>query len=256
MRRQKTRANPFPEENVIAVHGLRLHESKTCEQHCFLEKLGEFGCYKSPMKIMLSTVSHFTLVAMFAALAAPLSRAQTDASCPKCAEGNAPQEPFPIFSNTYYVGTHGISSILLTSPRGHMLIDGSLYAAPQIVGHIRQLGVNIEDVKWIGNSHVPFDHSGSLAELQRLSGAQVAASRWSADVLTKTGVGKGDPQFRDQRPTPLVHDAHVLKDGETLHVGSLAISAHFTPGHTQAARVGPGDPVRMTVACPSSTPTV
>jgi metallo-beta-lactamase class B len=181
---------------------------------------------------MLSTISHFALVAMFAALAAPLSRAQADASCPKCAEWNAPQEPFLIFGNTYYVGTHGISSILITSPQGHMLIDGSLYAAPQIVGHIRQLGFRIEDVKWIGNSHVHFDHSGSLAELQRLSGAQVAASPWSADVLTKTGVGKGDPQFRDQRPTPLVHDAHVLKDGETLHVGSLAITAHFTPGHT------------------------
>src|SRR5215469_11849191 len=95
VRRQKTRTSPFPEENVIAVHGLRLPESKTCEQHSFLEKLGEFGCYKSPMKIMLSTVSHFALVAMFAALAAPLSRAQTDASCPKCAEGNAPQEPSP-----------------------------------------------------------------------------------------------------------------------------------------------------------------
>jgi len=173
VRRQKTRASPFPEVNVIAVHGLRLHESKTCEQHSFLEKLGEFGCYKSPMKIMLSTVSHFALVAMFAALAAPLSRAQTDASCPKCAEGNAPQEPFPIFGNTYYVGTHGISSILLTSPRGHMLIDGSLYAAPQIVGHIRQLGFNIEDVKWIGNSQVHFE---SLRKPCRVAASQRSAS--------------------------------------------------------------------------------
>src|SRR5215813_6728372 len=120
------------------------------------------------MKIMLSTISHFALVAMFAALAAPLSRAQADSSCPKCAEWNAPQEPFRIFGNTYYVGTHGISTILITSPQGHMLIDGSLYAAPQIVGHIRQLGFRIEDVRWIGNSHVHYDHSGSLSELQRL----------------------------------------------------------------------------------------
>jgi metallo-beta-lactamase class B len=167
-----------------------------------------------------------------ALLAAPPAQAQTDSSCPKCVEWNAPQEPFRIFGNTYYIGTHGISSILITSPQGHMLIDGSLYAAPQIVDHIRQLGFRVEDVKWIGNSHVHYDHSGSIAELQRLSGAQVAASPWSADVLTKTGTGRGDPQYRDQRPTPLVHDAHVLKDGEILRIGSLGVVAHFTPGHT------------------------
>lgn len=169
------------------------------------------------------------LVALFGAPGAP---AQSGLSCPKCAEWNAPQEPFRIFGYTYYVGTHGISSILITSPQGHMLIDGSLYAAPQIADHIRQLGFRIRDVKWIGNSHVHYDHSGSLAELQNLSGAQIAASPWSANVLTKTGVGKGDPQFRDQLPTPLVHAAHILVDGETLRIGSLAITAHFTPGHT------------------------
>jgi metallo-beta-lactamase class B len=176
--------------------------------------------------------SHFILAVVFTALFVAPSHAQPDASCPKCAEWNAPQQPFQIFGNTYYVGTHGISSILITSPQGHMLIDGSLYAAPQIVDHIRQLGFRIEDVKWIGNSHVHYDHSGSLAELQRLSGAQVAASPWSADVLTKTGTGKGDPQHTGQHPTPLVQSAHVLKDQETLHIGSLAITPHFTPGHT------------------------
>lgn len=164
---------------------------------------------------------------------APLLPGQGDSSsCPKCAEWNAPQEPFRVFGNTYYVGTRGISSILITSPQGHMLIDGCLYAAPQIAAHVRQLGFRMEDVKWIGNSHVHYDHSGSLAELQRLSGAQVAASPWSAEVLTKTGAGKGDPQFGVVLPTPLVHGAHVLKDGESLHPGSVAVTAHFTPGHT------------------------
>lgn len=165
-------------------------------------------------------------------LAAPLSFAQSDVPCPKCAEWNAPQEPFRIFGNTYYVGTRGISSILITSPQGHVLIDGCLYAAPQIAEHIRKLGFRMEDVKWIVNSHVHYDHSGSLAELQRLSGAQVAASPWSAAVLTKTGIGKGDPQYTGMTPTPLVRGAHVLKDGETLKVGTLTLIAHFTPGHT------------------------
>lgn len=182
---------------------------------------------------MSNRLFRFASVAMLAApFIGSLSQAQPDAPCPRCAEWNAPQEPFRVFGNTYYVGTHGVSSILIASPQGHMLIDGSIYAAPQIVDHVRRLGFRIEDVKWIGNSHVHFDHSGSLAELQRLSGAQVAASPWSAEVLTKTGRGKGDPQYADLLPTPLVRSARVLRDGETLRIGSLAVTAHFTPGHT------------------------
>jgi metallo-beta-lactamase class B len=184
---------------------------------------------------MTKNTSHITVVAMFAALAAaaPLAYAQNGPdSCPKCVEWNAPQTPFRIFGNTYYVGTRGISSILITSPQGHILIDGCFGAAPQIVEHIRRLGFRIEDVKWIGNSHVHYDHAGSLAELQRLSGARVAASPWSADVLTRSGIGKDDPQYREGHPTPLVHGAHILRDGESLRIGGLAATAHFTPGHT------------------------
>jgi metallo-beta-lactamase class B len=165
--------------------------------------------------------SHLTVAAMFAAVAvaAPLAMAQNGPdACPKCAEWNAPQAPFRIFGNTYYVGTHGISSILITSPQGHVLIDGCLDAAPQIVEHIRQLGFRIEEVKWIGNSHVHYDHSGSLAEFQRLSGAQVAASPWSAGVLTRSGIGKDDPQYGEHHPTPVVHGAHVLKEEESLRM--------------------------------------
>ena len=179
--------------------------------------------------------SQLTLVAMlaaFSAAAAPVPAQTASTACPKCAEWNAPQDPFRIFGNTYYVGTHGITSILITSPQGHMLIDGCLDAAPQIVEHIRRLGFRIEDVKWIGNTHVHYDHAGSLAEFQRLSGGQVAASPWSADVLTRTGLGKDDPQYVGGHPTPLVHGAHVLRDGESLRIGATAVTAHFTPGHT------------------------
>src|SRR6185437_11870313 len=79
--------------------------------------------------------------------------------CASCKVWNAPQEPFKIYGNTYYVGTHGLSSILITSPSGHLLIDGALPdSAEQIRDHIRALGFRIEDVKLIVNSHVHFDH--------------------------------------------------------------------------------------------------
>jgi metallo-beta-lactamase class B len=101
-----------------------------------------------------------------------------------------------------------------------------------VVANIRSLGFRIEDVKLIVNSHVHFDHGGGIAELQRLSGARVAASPWSAEVLTKSGIGKGDPQFGVISPVALVSRADTLRDGETLSVGDIRLTAHFTPGHT------------------------
>ena len=154
-------------------------------------------------------------------------------SCADCPIWNEPQQPFRIYGNTYYVGPHGLSSVLLTSKAGHVLIDGALpESVPQIVANIRSLGFKIEDVKLIVNSHVHFDHGGGIAELRRLSGARVAASPWSAEVLTKSGVGKGDPQFGGVMPVALVPRATTLRDGQTLRVGDIELTAHFTPGHT------------------------
>jgi len=153
--------------------------------------------------------------------------------CPNCAEWNAPQTPFRIYGNAYYVGPHGLSAILITSDAGHVLIDGGLAeSAGQIATHIRQLGFRVEDVKLIVNSHVHFDHAGGMAELQRLSGARVVASKWTAQVMTKTGVARNDPQYGVIPPIALIKHVEVLSDGQTFKVGPIVITAHLTPGHT------------------------
>jgi metallo-beta-lactamase class B len=168
------------------------------------------------------------LVAMFTA-----ASAQTTPSCTHCAEWNVSQEPFRIYGNTYYVGVHGLSSILITSPQGHVLIDGDLQeSAPKIVANIKALGFRIKDVKLILNSHVHYDHAGGIAELHRLSGATVAASKFTALALESGHSGPSDPQYGIALPIQTVANVRVIKDGETLHVGPLALTAHFTPGHT------------------------
>src|ERR1700677_4770430 len=136
-------------------------------------------------------------------------RGQTTASsCTHCAEWNIPQAPFRIYGNTYYVGPHGLSSILIASDSGLVLIDGALpESVPQIVANLRSLGFRIEDVKLILNSHVHFDHAGGIAELQRLSGARVVASKSSAAVMMTSGLGRDDPQYGSIQPIALV--AHV-----------------------------------------------
>lgn len=173
------------------------------------------------------------LIALFA-LSIATALAQTSGSgCSQCVEWNRPQKPFQVFGNTYYVGTHGISAILITSKAGEVLIDGALPESVQpIASNIRALGFRLEDVKIILNSHVHFDHAGGIAELQRLSGARVHASPSSAAVLKNGGVGRDDPQYGQVQPIAAVQNAHELHDGETVRLGDIALTMHLTPGHT------------------------
>ena len=153
--------------------------------------------------------------------------------CKYCAFWNQSKKAFKIYGNTYYVGVHGLSSVLLTSKQGHILIDGALpESASKIVDNIRALGFKIQDVKLILNSHAHDDHAGGIAELQRQSGAVVVASDSSAKVLISGKPTLDDPQYDIANDLPSVSNVKTLSDNETLKVGSLAIKAHFTPGHT------------------------
>lgn len=153
--------------------------------------------------------------------------------CPRCDTWNVPRQPFRIFGNTYYVGTSGLGAILLTSVSGHVLIDGALpESAPAIIASIRALGFRVEDIKLILNSHAHYDHAGGIAELQRVSGARVAASPWSAGVMTRGQSGQDDPQYGVLLAYPGAAAVSTIGDGDTIRVGALALVDHFTPGHT------------------------
>ncbi len=153
--------------------------------------------------------------------------------CPSCAEWNAPHPPLRIHGNTYYVGTNGLSAVLITSPEGHVLIDGGLgESAAPIIEHIRRLGFRIEDVKLILNSHAHYDHAGGIAAFQRASGATVAASPWSAAVIERGISGADDPQYGVLLSYPAATHVRIIGDSEVVRVGPLALMAHFTPGHT------------------------
>jgi metallo-beta-lactamase class B len=148
---------------------------------------------------------------------------------------STPRAPFRIYANSYYVGTAEVAAALITSPDGHVLIDGvTAKAAPQIAANIRTLGFRVEDVKLILNSHVHSDHAGGLAELQRLSGAAVKASPGSQPVLTTGQLRRDDPQaaIADSGNIAPVAKVSSLRDGEVLRLGPIAVAAVFTPGHT------------------------
>jgi metallo-beta-lactamase class B len=191
-------------------------------------------------------VSGFTLAAMSAALLAlspsvaaaqagdPLTRAYTAGECSSCAGWSVPRAPVRIHGNTYYVGTSELAALLITSPQGHVLIDGALpNAAPLILDNVRALGFDVRDIKLILNSHVHFDHAGGIAALQRASGARVAASALSAPDLERGGSAPGDPQHGSLLGYPPVKNVRRFAYGDTLRVGPIALTLHQTAGHTR-----------------------
>lgn len=180
---------------------------------------------------MLSTIS----LLLFLVVQAPL-RPDPPKDCGDCPAWNAPREPFRIFGNTYYVGVADLSSLLIASEQGLILLDGGLpQSAALIDANIRKLGFMTESIRLIVNSHAHFDHAGGIAALQRVSGATVASSPASARALAQGLPTPDDPQFAlgpQFMSFPPVKNVKTVTDGETLAVGNLAITAHFTPGHT------------------------
>jgi metallo-beta-lactamase class B len=156
--------------------------------------------------------------------------------CDDCATWNKPRDPFRVFGNTYYVGSDGLSALLITGDAGHILLDGGLsQTAPLIHANIRTLGFKTEDIRLVAVSHGHFDHGGGVASLQRFTGATVAASPATAAALRRGENTPDDPQFgfgRAFNGFPLVKTVREVGDGEVMRIGKLAVTVHHIPGHS------------------------
>lgn len=141
-----------------------------------------------------------------------------------------------MFGNTYFVGSDGLSALLITGDAGHVLLDAGLsQTAPLIHHNIRTLGFRTEDIKLIAVSHGHFDHGGGVAALQRFTGATVAASPSTAEALRRGENTPDDPQFgfgRAFNGFPPVKNVRQAADGEVMRVGALAVTVHHIPGHS------------------------
>jgi metallo-beta-lactamase class B len=138
---------------------------------------------------------------------------------------NKPVPPFKVIGNVYYVGAH-VASFYIKTPAGAILLDGGLpETAPLIEENIAELGFSMQDVKILLNSHAHYDHCGGLAELKKKSGARMVASELDAAILNS-----GQGQFG---AFPPVHVDRIIKDGGTVELGGVTLTAHITPGHTK-----------------------
>jgi metallo-beta-lactamase class B len=156
--------------------------------------------------------------------------------CKPWDDWDKPAPPFKIYGNTYYVGTCGISSILVAGDNGHILIDGGTELGAKIVAaNIETLGFAMGDVKLLLHSHEHFDHVAGLAYLKKLSGAEVIASAIAKPVLETGVVNAEDPQAGMHDPFPQVGVDRIVADGQTIELGKTAITAVSTPGHAPGA---------------------
>ena len=159
--------------------------------------------------------------------------AELAAACAGRDGWNDPAPPARITEDTYYVGTCGISAILVTSPEGHVLIDGATEeAVPHIIANIRSLAFDPRDVRYLLSSHEHVDHVGGLAELKRLTGAQVIARAEARAVLESGRTDPADPQAGTIPDFRGVAVDQIIADGGTIQVGRVTLTAHATPGHT------------------------
>jgi metallo-beta-lactamase class B len=142
-------------------------------------------------------------------------------------------EPMHIVGPINFVGTRGLGVYLISTPAGHILLGGGMPGSSSAIAtSIRKLGYKPEDIKILLSNHAHFDHVGTMADLKKLSGASVEVMDGDVELLALGGkmdylFGK-DPRFY----FPAVRADRVLKDGDTVELGGVKLTARRTPGHT------------------------
>jgi len=158
------------------------------------------------------------------------------AQVPQNADWRRPFPAFQLIGNVYWVGTYDLSTYLIATDAGHILINtGFPETLPEIQKGVEQLGFKMSDVKILLATHAHVDHVAGLAELKRMTGAEMWMSE--ADTASLESGGKTDFRFGDSPETyfdPVSVDRQ-LKDNDTIALGGMTLTAHHHPGHTKGA---------------------
>jgi metallo-beta-lactamase class B len=131
--------------------------------------------------------------------------------------------PHKVIGNIYYVGTRTLSSFLITTPQGHILLNSTFERnVPTLEKSVAQLGFTFADVRILLGTHAHADHQEGDALVKELTGAQVIAMAEDVPALEMiTPGGKKHPIDR------------TLHDGEQVTFGGVTLVAHLTAGHTR-----------------------
>ena len=131
--------------------------------------------------------------------------------------------PHKIIGNLYYVGTRTLSSFLIVTSQGNILINSTYERNVQTIEKsVEQLGFKFSDIKILLGTHAHGDHQEGDALMKQLTGAQTMA------------MGEDVPALQAITPGGKEHPIDkTLHDGETVTLGGTTLTAHLTPGHTR-----------------------
>jgi metallo-beta-lactamase class B len=157
-------------------------------------------------------------------------------ACADWDEWDKPGPPFRLHGDTYYVGTCGITAVLIAGDEGHVLIDSGTEAGARIVAaNIEALGFELTDVRELLMSHEHFDHVGGMAWLQQRTGARLVTSDRAATVMRSGRADAEDPQAGMHEPMAAVGKVFELSGADGVLLGDTEVRAVDTPGHTPGA---------------------
>ena len=140
-------------------------------------------------------------------------------------------EPYRVFDNIYFVGIRWVSSWLVKTSDGLVLID-TLHEpfVDRLFENIHSLGFNPDDIKWVLMTHGHFDHVG---------GYYRAASVFknARFVMSQKGWDEAFKSARQSHGKPgewkmLEKIDKVVKNGDTITCGDNSFLVLETPGHT------------------------
>ena len=133
--------------------------------------------------------------------------------------------PHKIVGKVYYVGTKTLSSFLIVTPQGNVLIDSTWERNVRTIQKsIEQLGFKFSDTRILLGNHAHGDHMEGDALVKEFTGAQVVAM--TEDI----------PALKAMKPAGKEHPVdRTIHDGETVTLGDATLTAHLTAGHTRGA---------------------
>jgi metallo-beta-lactamase class B len=167
-------------------------------------------------------------------------------------EWTTPLPPFQIADNLYYVGSQDLAAYLVTTPAGNILINANLETSPpQIRASVEELGFKWADTKILLNSQAHFDHMAGAAQILRETGAKNMVMEGDADVVESGGQTDFLAAIGAVPPYPPAKVDRILKDGDSVELGGVTLTAHKTAGHTRGCTTWtlpvhlPGEPAEQ-----------
>ena len=140
--------------------------------------------------------------------------------------------PFRIAGGLYYVGNSSVSSHLIDTGEGLILLDS---AFPQTVylllESIRRLGFDPDDMAYIVHCHGHYDHFGGTKAIVEVAGAQTFLGEADREILESRPELSWAPEYGVEFHETFRVDT-PLRDGDVVSLGHTSIECVHTPGHT------------------------